>query len=72
MTINALYKDPNTTMESQDKPSITTKQEHHLNTMTREQLFRGIKFQIFLEKAIIDLKHNFWHFFTEDFYIFIF
>ena len=34
--------------------------------------FEGKKFQIFLEKAIIDLKHHFWHFLMEDFYIFIF
>ena len=34
--------------------------------------FRGRKFRIFLEKAIIALKHHSRHFLTEDFYIFIF
>ena len=43
-----------------------------LSFVFREQLFWGQKFRIFLEKAIIDLKHHFWHFLTEDFYIFSF
>ena len=34
--------------------------------------FRGRKFRIFLEKAIIALKHHSRHLLTEDFYIFIF
>ena len=40
--------------------------------MGQETTYWGQKFRIFLEKAIIDLKHHSRHFSTEDFYIFIF
>ena len=39
---------------------------------TQGRAFRGRKFRIFLEKAIIALKPHSRHFLTEDFYIFIF
>ena len=42
-------------------------QEH-----TQGRAFQGRKFRIFLEKAIIALKHHSQHFLMEDFYIFIF